>query len=553
MSTSQMQVGTKEMALKSRSRSVARRVWTLSHTHGMLWCYLIASLLPFAFAQEAPTTAPTLAETVPATVSPSPTASPNPSQQPTPMPTNAPTATSLPSFVPTVTPQPTATPTGAPTITPMPTVTPTGSPMPSATPSQAPTGEPTFAMEITSRAVFNQRFQIGTQNEFNGTEKRLFCGNMASYTAIFGRADDRVKTNCTVISQVLQVIGAQRGRGLIEYLVYGERRLQVVFNQVEYSMSYRSFHENVTGYATEFQNYINEDLPGLTADLQNATLSVESSFLAFNNIETISPTSIPTITPNPTTSPTMFLPSPAPSDEFSRPPAIPGVTSAPTIEGPTAAPLPDTVADGNNTTTIVVSTIAVVTALMIGLFLFYRRRQRRLERKFQADAATKRTTAQGPDGNGKRNRVAGGNDMRVDTGTPYQQATIDGNQEVSGMISPADSLLSKESLISLGPSPLTESSPREEDRTARLADEFDQYKDQNLETMRTGVEENLTGFDGMMSQALTKALMDDDSELVDMPDLRWGGTGDSTEIEATVLCEVTDWLKRKEGATMEEK
>ena len=50
----------------------------------------------------------------------------------------------------------------------------------------------------------------------------------------------------------------------------------------------------------------------------------------------------------------------------------------------------------------------------------------------------------------------------------------------------------------------------EADTTQNLQDEFDQYKDQNLEKMRAEVEGNLSGFDGMMSQALTKALMDDD-------------------------------------------
>ncbi len=72
--------------------------------------------------------------------------------------------------------------------------------------------------------------------------------------------------------------------------------------------------------------------------------------------------------------------------------------------------------------------------------------------------------------------------------------------------------------------------------------------------MRAGVEDNLTGFDGMMSQALTKAIMgDDDAEIIDMNELRWGGTGDSIEIEATALYEVTDWVKRKESATQEER
>jgi len=33
----------------------------------------------------------------------------------------------------------------------------------------------------------------------------------------------------------------------------------------------------------------------------------------------------------------------------------------------------------------------------------------------------------------------------------------------------------------------------------------------------------------------------------------WGGNGDGMEIEASVLCETNDWLKRKEGASLEER
>ena len=95
----------------------------------------------------------------------------------------------------------------------------------------------------------------------------------------------------------------------------------------------------------------------------------------------------------------------------------------------------------------------------------------------------------------------------------------------------------------------------EPDTTHNLQDEFDQYKDQNLEKMRAEVEGNLAGFDGMMSQALTKALMDDDEPNVVASDLLWGGIGQpsGTEIEASGLCEVTDWLKRNDNASVDGK
>ena len=117
---------------------------------------------------------------------------------------------------------------------------------------------------------------------------------------------------------------------------------------------------------------------------------------------------------------------------------------------------------------------------------------------------------------------------------------------------PADeSLVSNQSLISRGLS-MSSDSAHEDDARDHLADEFDQYKDQNLEKMRAEVEGTVTNVDGMMSRALTKALMDDVEEK-DPKELTWGGSRNAIEIEASVLCEMNDWLKRKEGASLDER
>ena len=123
-----------------------------------------------------------------------------------------------------------------------------------------------------------------------------------------------------------------------------------------------------------------------------------------------------------------------------------------------------------------------------------------------------------------------------------------------GLISPSESLVSNQSLLSAGNS-MGGDSGDEADTTQNLQDEFDQYKDQNLEKMRAEVEGNLTGFDGMMSQALTKALMDDDELHVEPSELLWGGVGQQSgaEVEASALCEVTDWLKRNDNAPIDGK
>jgi len=73
--------------------------------------------------------------------------------------------------------------------------------------------------------------------------------------------------------------------------------------------------------------------------------------------------------------------------------------------------------------------------------------------------------------------------------------------------------------------------------------------------MRAKVQGNLSNFDGMMSQAMTKALMDDmdDNEDSDMENFLHYVSQSPMEIEANVLCETNDWLKQKSGASTEEK
>jgi len=81
-------------------------------------------------------------------------------------------------------------------------------------------------------------------------------------------------------------------------------------------------------------------------------------------------------------------------------------------------------------------------------------------------------------------------------------------------------------------------------------DDFDQFKDQNLERMRAGVVNTVQNMDGMMSQALTMSLvggsLETSSEL-------WAGAQSEIEIEVNALCEVNDWLKRNDEAGLDEK
>ena len=78
-------------------------------------------------------------------------------------------------------------------------------------------------------------------------------------------------------------------------------------------------------------------------------------------------------------------------------------------------------------------------------------------------------------------------------------------------------------------------------------DELDNYKNQDLETLRTAIEDAIDGVEGMMSLAMARALTEpEDTSLDSLP---WATElvsqeNSSSSIEASCLCETYDWLKR---------
>ena len=77
-----------------------------------------------------------------------------------------------------------------------------------------------------------------------------------------------------------------------------------------------------------------------------------------------------------------------------------------------------------------------------------------------------------------------------------------------------------------------------------LTDEFDSYKNQDLETLRNAIERSVDGVDGMVSLAMAHAYTSDPT--VDGL-LEWfGGEQDDGRIEASCLCDAYDWLKINE-------
>lgn len=84
---------------------------------------------------------------------------------------------------------------------------------------------------------------------------------------------------------------------------------------------------------------------------------------------------------------------------------------------------------------------------------------------------------------------------------------------------------------------------QEEDR---VIDEFDKYRDPKVEALRASLERTLPDSNDMTSRAILNRLFDDSQVVV-------YESGNSYEIEATVLCEAADFLRRTQEATLDQR
>jgi hypothetical protein len=394
----------------------------------------------------------------------------------------------------------------------------------------------------------------GTQF-FTATELVTIFTLFGSYTEEFAPEAIRVTTSCVFVEQNIvgrQVVVAQ-GPGRLRRLRL--RRLQMVrVNSMDYFCEYTSRVTDVELYPERFLTYMNSNLPKVTLDMQELFLNVTEVLPATTvQIQTPAPTISRGPTISPSVSPTLsFSPSVGPTDPPSSAPTVSDITSGPTMLErtfpPSVAPvtltptmMPTKDDDSSKLNVIVISAVVVFAGLaaLVGLFVFYRRRTRRREERLTPARPRKQDRADQPASN-------------WDSVMATPDDVDDDSHNVMAVVSPSESLVTSKSLLSAG-SGMGYESGEEPDNTKNLQDEFDQYKDQNLEQLRSDVEGNLTGFEGVMSAAVTRALMGGDMPRVDDSDLMWGGQGPQTgaEIEASALCDVNDWLKRNENATVE--
>jgi len=508
-----------------------------------------------------PTTTTITAPTVPPSV-------PGPSLVTPSIPTPPPTpviTTTIPSRSQTLSPTRTMKPSNVPSG--VPSSAPTGSVAPSYTPTEHPTIQPTWLEASSKESKFRQEFKVGNGREFNDDEigflqviYKQLTEDFAPLTA--SEVESKITTICTVDRQEFLIeVGGRRLQGdtgsdaTPQLLRRRGRRLQDAPNNpnvrtinVDYTMKYESKHYNVTQYPKLFQNWTNSNLDKILEALTTLKMNVTEVDGA-RRIVVSTPAPSYSVFPSakPTVSPTI---TPVPSS----------LTEAPIDTS-------DTIMTGDddpknnvslNIIIIAVSLIIAFSIIVIGVFVYYRKRRVNRLDDFGANS-TKRSqigeskiqddTRWAGSATGAPNPSYGTSETKA-YGSSFGKH-LDMPSRSAGVVSSGDgSLVSSQSLISRGNS-MGGDSRDESDSAHILVDEFDQYKDQNLEKMRADIED-LPECDGMMSQAVAKALIDQDDDTVIS---YWGGNHDITapEIEASALGFVLDWLKRNAKISDREK
>jgi len=353
------------------------------------------------------------------------------------------------------------------------------------------------------------------------------------------------------------VVTPQRIRGL------RRRRAEEISDNVTLSvyfkMEYESHYYNVTQYPKLFQNWTNSNLNEILFQMQALKMEVSAVEKAERIVEK---TSAPSMSPEPSSVPTQY----------------PTISVQPTANyTPVPAEIiPQLEPDGVDQVSIIAISASVVIALailIVGVFFWCRKQRTNSGMDQQANKSERHGGVQSSmmmnsDQKWTSSTAAMSTNLQQLGGTSEskaygpafrkQQQHSGAPSRLSGMgvaVSPnGGSLHSNPSMVSEGHPIGDDSGDDEADTTQILADEFDQYQDQNLEKMRADVEGNLEGCDGMMSQAVARALIDD-VDYNTSAETYWGGDFNisAPQIEASALGSVMDWLKRNSKASDRQK
>lgn len=409
--------------------------------------------------------------------------------------------------------------------------------------------------------------------KFGPTQMDIYCLTLESYTEDFGHlvSEPGIVTTCDVESQEL----AGGRRELFWPLSWFGRRLeQKVLLIMKFTIQYESrYGYDVADYPIKFLNSVNSDLTKVADDMRKRFLPViaAQSVVVFN---TAAPTPAPSSSPTmgirkilfPSTSPTI-VPSASlvPTRLPSRLPSASQLPSALPSSPPVMTQSPVSGGNVNERTVLVVGLAAGLSGAAIAVMLFIWHMLRRNPQNKSHDISAESNGGESQpqslrlrEGSG----IAGVELVRQrppavhtsQNGTRYEHypdAEACSASPPGGAGTIADSIFSNPSMVSGGGS--FSSNPEEPGAgvpLGTLQDEFDSYKNKDLEFMRSGVEDSVHGAEGMMSLAMTRALMEEEDADVSPS---WGGAEDPESIESNALCETNDWLRKHDHSTIEER
>ena len=562
-----------------------------------------------------PTQLPSSVPSLRPTVSSEPSAQPTRSMQPS----NTPTISSHPSVSPSVTPTTSSQPSAQPSSTPskQPTATPSNAPSSIPTLSTPLVESRSFRQQfLLSEQEFNatagsivtllfesitdifhpQPQRVTTTCEilgqtpfpcFESDQQCVVSGSSLPITSLFSTDVDY---SCTWSSVVTEVEGSA-----VDFELYVDQNTDTILSQMQ-DLSLPVL--NVFGTrpiaveepppptgspsisaqpTTATPTLAPTGTPSVSANPTRTPHPTVSPTQSSRPTTTTGPSTTPSVTPSLSVSPSVSAepsvwpslspsalpsspPSLRPSGSPTRPPSPPPTrvpTRAPSTADPTRSPLSsNALADSNGgqsdsgqgTTVIVVVVVVAVVATLVALVAWFWRRRKSADPYYYEQNEAPVVPDQ---------RQNGATTMAPWPVTTKRIGSHDIDSDIGvAIVSPSDSLVSRQSLLSVGESGLGDESDIEADNTRNLQDEFDQFKDQNIEQLRSDVEGNVSGFEGIMSAAVTKALMGDDYPHLELSsELTWGCSANATgaDIEASVLYEVNAWLIRKENASVDQK
>ena len=343
------------------------------------------------------------------------------------------------------------------------------------------------------------------------------------------------------------------------------RDLQATRNLIvmSFTMTYETrYGFEISDYPFLFSDYIITNIENVTEDMQLRFLPVVNAgaVIVFN--------------PDPS-----VAPSPVPTGGM---PTIAPASIAPTSASPTAT-VPGLITDKPSFVVGLAAGLTFAGALVL-FVMGYACVQRRRERRRKKEGGGPRGVAK-PEGSIREggegidvaydgggggmggmsfeddelrniSSLAGGSSTQYFAGDGRRRGTDDDHDDVDLLSSP----LSNPSMVSEGGGSFSSlpddyhpdggGGERGGVRVDALQDEFDQYKNEDLEHMRNGVEGSVYGSEGMMSLAMTRALMEDEDADVHPS---WGEAEDPESIVANALCETNDWVRKNEFTTLEER